>query len=54
MECNFMHDDYGPLIRELHRHLTYATGDKHFMLVMLRHLDPKHRFFSKGFVSRQQ
>lgn len=24
------------------------------MLVMLRHLDPKHRFFSKGFVSRQQ
>ena len=24
------------------------------MLVMLRHLDAKHRFFSKGFVSRQQ
>ena len=23
-------------------------------MVMLRHLDPKHRFFSKGYVSRQK
>lgn len=54
LESNFLHGDYGARLRELHRHLSYAIGDKSWMLVMLRHLDPKHHFFSKGYQSRQK
>ena len=34
--------------------MTYAPADKNYMLVMLRHLNSKHRYFDKGYVSRQK
>lgn len=54
IEKNFLHTHCGPQLRELHRHLSYVSADKEFMLIMLRHLDSNHPFLSKSFVSRSK
>jgi hypothetical protein len=54
IDFNLDNNELGAKLFELRRHLSFADGDKQWMLTMLRHLKSDHRFFSKNYEPRKQ